>query len=204
MVSKHDAASEPKPAPETEAVTAEAIETPAAETVGEPVLDTREKFAASVIQNNIYLSVASGVIPVPYVDTAALMVVNLKLLRELADVYDVEFRAEIGKEAIGSLLASVAPPLLAGGIFGISAVQSALRAIPLIGTTIGLVTLPALHGAFTYALGSVFRRHFAQGGNFVNFDAKATKGYFRERYEAFRARKASEAKPTPADAPAAA
>lgn len=203
MVSKHDAASEPNPAPEIEAVVVDAIETPSGDTADEPAMDTREKFAASVIQNNIYLSVASGVIPVPYVDTAALMAVNLKLLKELADVYDVEFRAEIGKEAIGILLASVAPPLLAGGIFGISAVQSALRAIPLIGTAVGLVTLPALHGAFTYALGSVFRRHFAQGGNFVNFDAKATKGYFRERYEAFRARKVSE-KPAPGDAPVAA
>ena len=74
------------------------------------------------------------------------------------------------------------------------------------GTVVWMIcalTETALHGAFTYALGSVFRRHFAQGGNFVNFDAKETKGYFRERYEDFRARKVSE-KPAPDDAPVAA
>lgn len=205
MVSKRDAASQSQPAPEAETVEPEVVEASTAEATDEAPVDTREKYAASVIRNNIYLSVASGVIPVPYVDTAALMAVNLKLLKELSDVYDVEFRAEIGKEVIGILLASVTPPLLAGGFFGISAVKSALRAVPVIGTAVGLVTLPALHGAFSYALGSVFRRHFASGGNFTNFDAKATKGYFRDRYNAFRERKVPEAEAAPAaEAPAAA
>lgn len=205
MVSKHEATSEPQPAHKVEEeVVAPMNEAPAAESSSETAEEAREKYAASVIRNNTYLSVATGVIPVPYVDTAALMVVNLKLLKELADVYNVEFRAEIGKEAIGVLLASVTPPLLAGGLLGSSVVSSVLRAVPVIGTAFGLVTLPALHGAFSYALGSVFRWHFANGGTFVNFDIEATKTYFRDRYDAFRARKVPEAEAVPVDAPAAA
>jgi uncharacterized protein (DUF697 family) len=172
------------------------------EAPAETIEEARAKHAASVIRNNLYLSAATGVIPVPYVDTAALIAVNLKMLKELADVYNVEFRAEIGKEAIGVLLASVAPPLLAGGILGSSLVSSALRSLPWIGTAFGLVTLPAFHAAFSYALGSAFREHFATGGTFLTFNVQATKTYFREKYDSFRKRKAPEADIAAADAPA--
>jgi len=191
-------------APEAVTQVAPSVEAPVAvEAVTETVEDPREKHAASVIRENLYLSGATGLIPVPYLDTAALIAVNVKLLRNLSDVYGVEFRSEIGKEAIGTLLASVAPPLLAGGIFGSSFVRSALRAVPVVGAAVSLVALPAFHAAFTYALGSVFRRHFASGGTFLTFDAASTKTYFKERYESFRGRKDSEAE-APIEAPAAA
>lgn len=203
MVGKQTGKNETETAVETAAPAAEvaapAVEAPAAESVVETVEDPREARAAQVIRDNLYLSGASGLIPVPYLDTAALAAVNLKLLRNLSDVYGVEFRAEIGKEAIGVLLASVTPPLLAGGILGSSLVRSALRSIPVIGTAVGLIALPAFHAAFTYALGSAFRRHFASGGTFLTFDAAASKSYFKEKYDSFRAKKAPEA-----EAPAAA
>lgn len=188
-------------AAKTETVTAEAAPATEAEPAAETIEDVRAKHAASVIRNNIYLSAASGLIPVPYVDTATLAAVNLKLLKELADVYNVPFRADIGKEAIAVLLASVTPPLVAGGILGGSLVKSALRAIPVVGAAVGLVTLPVFHAAFTYALGAAFRKHFATGGTFLTFDVEATKTYFRKKYDTYRNRKAHDAT---AEAPAAA
>ncbi|MDR3374536.1 MAG: DUF697 domain-containing protein [Ancalomicrobiaceae bacterium] len=206
MVSNLNQTGETDAAPKGDA--ASTHEGPAAETVkleapAETLEEARAKHAASVIRNNLYLSAAAGVIPVPYVDTAALIAVNLKMLKELADVYNVEFRAEIGKEAIGTLLASIAPPLLAGGILGSSLVSSVLRSLPWIGTAFGLVTLPAFHAAFSYALGCAFREHFASGGTFLTFNVEATKTYFREMYDSFRKRKAPAADIAAAEAPAA-
>jgi len=201
----------PVAAPEAATATVDApvsadtvVEAPvAADAVVETLEDSRERHAASVIREHLYLSGASGLIPVPFLDSAALVAVNLRLLRDLSRVYGVEFRSEIGKEAIGTLLASVAPPMLAGGLLCSSLGRAALRTVPVIGTAVGLVVLPAFHAAFTYALGSAFRRHFASGGTFLTFDAEAAKTYFRDKYESFRRRKAPEAE-VPAEAPVAA
>ena len=44
------------------------------------------------------------------------------------------------------------------------AVGSLLKALPLVGQTLSVLTSPIIAGAMTYALGQVFNRHFASGG----------------------------------------
>lgn len=149
----------------------------------------RERHAHTIIRNHVLLSAAAGVIPVAFVDTAAVAVVQLRLLKELSDVYGVSFRADIGRSAVGTLLASVTPALLGGGVLGSAAVNAALRSVPVVGAVTRFATQPLFNAAFTYALGKVFQQHFASGGTFLTFDPEKVKTYFREKYDELRRRK---------------
>ena len=48
---------------------------------------------------------------------------------------------------------------------------------------IGGMTMAALSGASTYALGEVFRKHFETGGTFLDFDTERLSKMYREKFE---------------------
>ncbi|PWC73404.1 hypothetical protein TSH58_04565 [Azospirillum sp. TSH58] len=148
-----------------------------------------EAQAAEIIRKHVLLSAAAGVIPLNFVDTAALAVVQLRLLKELSELHGVDFRGDIGRSAVGTLFATVAPTALAGGLLGSMAFNLALRSVPVIGTVTRLATQPAFNSAFTYALGKVFQQHFASGGTFLTFQPEKVKAFFREKFEEARRRK---------------
>lgn len=160
-----------------------------------------EARAAEIIRKHVLLSAAAGVIPLNFVDTAALAVVQLRLLKELSELHGVDFRGDIGRSAVGTLFATVAPTALAGSLLGSMAFHMALRSVPVVGTVTRLATQPAFNSAFTYALGRVFQQHFASGGTFLTFDPEKVKTYFREKFEEARRRGKGA---TPDAAPAAA
>ncbi|MHA7063610.1 YcjF family protein [Azospirillum argentinense] len=202
---KPETAVAPAPTPAPEAVTA-ALETTTASTSeaapeatpAAPV--STEAQAAEIIRKHVLLSAAAGVIPLNFVDTAALAVVQLRLLKELSELHGVDFRGDIGRSAVGTLFATVAPTALGGSLLGSMAFNMALRSVPVIGTVTRLATQPAFNSAFTYALGKVFQQHFASGGTFLTFQPEKVKTYFREKFEEARRRKGA----TPEAAPAAA
>lgn len=204
----------PKPVADATATASEAVHAaepapePAPELTAEPVVASVAERADGVIRRHILLSAAAGVIPLNFVDTAALAVVQLRLLKELSEVHGVDFRGDIGRSAVGTLFATVAPTALAGGVLGSLAVQMALRSVPIVGTVTRLATQPAFNAAFTYALGRVFHQHFASGGTFLTFDPDKVKAYFRTKFEEARRLKGSvlgtAAEQAPEQAPAAA
>ena len=179
----------PEAAPEAVAETAASEAAPAAPA-------STEARAAEIIRKHVLMSAAAGVIPLNFVDTAALAVVQLRLLKELSELHGVDFRGDIGRSAVGTLFATVAPTALAGGLLG----SLALRSVPVIGTITRLATQPAFNSAFTYALGKVFQQHFASGGTFLTFQPEKVKTYFREKFEEARRRKGAAPEATPAAA----
>ncbi|MCI5222501.1 MAG: DUF697 domain-containing protein, partial [Candidatus Electrothrix sp. AR4] len=52
---------------------------------------------------------AMGIVPFPLIDLAALTAVQLKMLHSLANIYEVEFKASLGKSAISSLVGGALP-----------------------------------------------------------------------------------------------
>lgn len=155
----------------------------------EKVVEDVEVRASRLIRNHVIAAAAAGAIPLMFVDAAALAAVQLRLLKELADAHGVEFRGDIGRSAIGTLLATVAPTALAGGVLGSMTVRVALRSMPVVAAVTQLATQPAFNAAFTYALGKVFHQHFASGGTFLTFEPEKVKTYFREKYNEARKRK---------------
>jgi uncharacterized protein (DUF697 family) len=96
------------------------------------------------------------------------------MIREIAAIYKVPFLKEAAKNALTSLIGRVflanAMPIL----------SSMVKAVPIIGQTVGMVTMPVSCGASTYATGKVFIRHFESGGDLVTFDAGTMKAYYKE------------------------
>lgn len=123
-------------------------------------------------------AMAVGLIPLPLVDVAALSALQLKMLHALAGVYGVEFRKDLGKSAISSLL---------GGAMSVGAgmpiAASLGKFIPFVGQAVSMVTMPVISGAITYAVGQVFIQHFASGGTFLSFDPDAVRDYFAKQIE---------------------
>jgi uncharacterized protein (DUF697 family) len=163
-------------------------------------LTPREAEAFSKVKFYAAWSAGAGLLPLPFVDFAAITGLQVKLLADLSKLYGIPFTKSLAKTLIGSLIGS-ALPVTVGAAAG-----SSLKAVPVIGTAIGVIVQPALASASTYALGRVFIQHFESGGTFLDFDPVKTRAYFEEQFNEAHGEKpaaeaAPESKPTPPTAP---
>jgi uncharacterized protein (DUF697 family) len=126
--------------------------------------------ANDIIKNHVGFAASAGLIPIPGADLAAVTAVQLNMLRQLANVYDVKFMDSIGKNIITAIAGSSIARLGA----------SLVKIIPGVGTVIGEMSMAALSAASTYALGKMFARHFDNGGTLDNFDMKFSKKVYEE------------------------
>ena len=126
--------------------------------------------ANDVIKNHIGFAASAGLIPIPGADLAAVTAVQLNMLRQLANLYDIKFMENIGKNIItaiaGSSIARVAASLV--------------KIIPGVGTVVGEMSMAAMSAASTFALGKMFARHLANGGTLDNFDVRSSKKVYDE------------------------
>ncbi|MGB5735141.1 MAG: DUF697 domain-containing protein [Thiohalocapsa sp.] len=129
--------------------------------------------AEHLLRQYVLGGMAIGFIPIPVVDLAALLGLQLKMLHSLAGVYDIEFKADLGRSAIASLLGSAVPTSLSPTV-----AASLGKLIPGIGQTLSSGSAAILNGASTYAVGKVFIQHFAAGGTFLTFDPEAVRDFF--------------------------
>ena len=142
------------------------------------VVTDRDVTAFKTVKKYMWISMGAGLIPVPFVDWAAVSGVQLKMIADLSKIYDIPFKESAGKAAIGSMAGFVLPHALACGFLG-----SALKAIPVVGALAGAPAMAVFCGAYAWALGNVFIQHFESGGTFLNFDPEAVKEYFKAQFE---------------------
>jgi len=142
-------------------------------------MSSRAEGAQRLVNRHALYSAAAGLVPVPLVDLAATTGIQIKMLKELADNYGVPFQADRGKSIIGALIGGVVPTRLAYGLGG-----SLIKAVPIIGGLLGMVTAPAFASASTYAIGKVFTSHFESGGTLLDFDPEKMRQHFVTEYEA--------------------
>jgi uncharacterized protein (DUF697 family) len=138
--------------------------------------------AARVISTAVKWSAAAAIVPVPYIDLLALGAVQVKMVRDLAQVYGLEAEGETLKGVISALLGTLAPAAISGGLLG-----SALKVIPVGGTIVGSVGLAAFGSAATYAIGKIFVAHFDQGGTVTSFSAEAIEADLKKEFAAAKA-----------------
>jgi uncharacterized protein (DUF697 family) len=130
------------------------------------------------IRHNVFWALGAGVVPIPILDIAAVMAVEMKMLRELSSLYGVNFSEGLGKKIAYSLLSSIGMVGI-GGIIG----GSLSKLIPVFGQTLGLVSVPILVAAFTHSLGQVLVMHFEAGGTLLDFDPAAMRAHFKAEFE---------------------
>lgn len=137
--------------------------------------------AGALVRRNCLWAAGAGVSPLPLLDLVAASAVQIKLIKELSNLYGVTFREEWTKK----LLASLATGVVGIGL-GATLALSATKFIPGIGTALGVVALPITLGALTYATGKVFIMHFETGGTLLDFDPAAMRAYFKAEFDAGR------------------
>jgi uncharacterized protein (DUF697 family) len=135
----------------------------------------QSKHAETVIRNHVIWSMgASYIIPLPIADVFAVSALQLDMIRQLCRVYDIDFAETQGKAIVSALTTST---------MARAGARSLLKIIPVVGTVIGGITTAVINGASTYALGEVFKKHFANGGTFLDFDTDRLKKLYREKFE---------------------
>ena len=134
--------------------------------------------ADSVIHRNVLWALGAGLTPIPLVDFVAVTGVQMKMLKELSDLYGVGFTSSLAKKIILSLLSGLGSVGL-GTVVGLSL----SKLLPVVGTTVGVVSVPIFAGAFTNAVGRIFMMHFESGGTLLDFDPIAMHSYFKREFE---------------------
>ncbi len=132
-----------------------------------------EAHAEATIGDHVVYAMGAAAVPVPLVDLAGVTAVQLNLVRDLAEIYGVEYEIGSGRAIVSALVGASLPRMGA----------SAVKAIPGVGWLLGALTQVALSGATTYALGNVFKRHFEGRGGLHELDAER----LRRSYEAYLA-----------------
>jgi len=153
--------------------------------MSEQVLEAKELLTAEedakalkLVNKYVLWSMGAGVIPIPYIDMAAVTGVQLKMIKEVSEVYGQNFSEVKGKSIITALLGSIIPNSLSAGFLG-----STFKLLPVIGWYAGSVSMSVFSGAATYAIGKVFVQHFASGGTFLNFNPETVREHFKAEFE---------------------
>ena len=130
------------------------------------------------VKEHAWMGVAAGLIPVPIVDLAGVMLAQVAMLRELCRLYDVPFQDQFGKSMIGSLVGTLGAQSLAR-----RGAASLIKAVPFAGFVIGGLSLSVMSGASTYALGRVFASHLERGGTLFDFDPEKARAKYKSYFE---------------------
>lgn len=160
-------------------------------------VDVSQDRLDKLIRQHVWGSMAVGLIPIPLVDFAAVTGVQLNLLRSLAKEYNVRFFKDTGKNVLTALVGAGVPAVGSGPL-----ALSLAKFIPVIGQTVGVVMMPILNAATTYAVGKVFVQHFASGGTFLTFNPDKVRAYYAEMLKEGK-QVATSLKTEPATAPKA-
>jgi uncharacterized protein (DUF697 family) len=134
----------------------------------------KDKHASTVVRNHVIWSMGAGMIPVLVADVFAVSAIQLDMIRQLCKVYEVDFSETRGKAIVTSLTSSTLARIGTGSV---------VKLIPGVGSILGGVTVSVFAGASTYALGEVFKKHFASGGTILDFDPARLKKIYDEKFE---------------------
>jgi uncharacterized protein (DUF697 family) len=144
--------------------------------------ERRRAIAVKLVERFSLWSGAAGLIPVPFVDLAAVGGVQIQMLRRISQIYGIPFAENRGKALMASLAGSMIPA--SSGIGAASIVKS----VPVVGMAISAIVMPVLSAGATYAIGMAFIQHFASGGTLLDFNARDYREFIKAQKEMWRAR----------------
>jgi uncharacterized protein (DUF697 family) len=142
-------------------------------------IDGKDKHAevALVISTAVKWSAAAAIVPVPVVDLLALTAVQVRMVRDIAKIYGVDWESETLKGVISALLGTLSSAANSGSLLG-----SAIKVVPVGGTIMGSVGLAAFSSAATFAIGKIFVKHFEKGGTVSSFSAEAVEADLKKEF----------------------
>lgn len=138
---------------------------------------TKEQ-ADQLVKDYAFNSSLTGFIPIPLLDSVALIATQRMMLLRMSKIYGIPFSKNLAKTLLTTLMSGIAPRV-ASPMLG-----SALKLIPGVGSVVGGATTAALGSASTYAVGKVFQNHFEAGGVLEDFDPKKVQQELLQAVEA--------------------
>lgn len=129
--------------------------------------------AEKAIKNHALYAAGGGLIPIPVLDFVAVTGIQIDLVQNLCDVYNINFYRNQGKSVISALV----------GTSLASIGSSLIKAIPGVGSLLGGFSMSILSGATTYAIGQVFATHFERGGTMEDIDAEEFRTFYKRKVE---------------------
>jgi uncharacterized protein (DUF697 family) len=156
-----------------EATSPEAIET---------LPDGRRAIAVKLVERFSLWSGVAGIIPVPFVDLAAVGGLQIQMLRRISRIYGVPFSENRGKALVVSLAGSMIPT--SSGIGAASIIKS----VPVVGPAVSAIVMPALSAGATYAIGMAFIQHFTSGGTLLDFNPADYREFIKTQKELWSTR----------------
>lgn len=163
-----------------------------------PTAGQNERYVAAtkVVDRYVLWSGAAGLIPVPFVDMTVVSGVQLQMLRRLAEIYGIKFSDNLGKSVLATLVGSIIPMTSGMGL------ASVTKAVPLFGTAVAVLSMPALSAGATYIIGRVFINHFESGGTLLDFNPPDYREFIKEQTQKLKSRLDRSSSSPPTSAPA--
>ncbi len=147
--------------------------------------DSRRAIAVKLVERFSLWSGVAGIIPVPFLDLAAVGGVQIQLVRRISQIYGVPFSENRGKALIASLAGSMIPASSGMGA------ASLMKTVPVVGTAVSAIMMPALSAGATYAIGTAFIQHFASGGTLLDFNPREYREFIKAQKELWSTRSGS-------------
>ena len=152
----------------------ETVETPEAP---EAIEGTARGLAAEgTVKSYVIASMGIGTLPLPVIDTAALLAVQMRMIQRISHLYGHTY----SEKAVRSTILSLVGSSLSVGL-GMGA-ASLLKMVPGVGWALGGLGMPVLCGASTYALGQVYVKHFEEGGSLLDLNVERVRNYYNEQF----------------------
>lgn len=132
--------------------------------------------ASTIVREHAALAMAASMVPVPFIEFAAVTAVHVRMIEDLTREYGIDFRAQRARAIVGSIVSGSASYYLDAFFVGTLA-----KFIPGLGSAIAIITLPSIVAGLTYAMGRTFIQHFERGGSLLDFDlARIQPGILQE------------------------
>lgn len=151
-------------------------ESPVAEAV-ENIDNNVDQQVDAIIKKYSGISITSGFIPVPLLDIGALAAIQVKMIRDIGKVHNLDLPKDYGKSIVLNSLA--ASPLAAVG-------GSVLKLVPVLGSALSAFSFHAYAAASTHAHGKVFHQAFLNGGSTLDHTWDKMKGSYKSAFSKFK------------------
>ena len=131
------------------------------------------KTVDDIIRTHVIYAMTAGAIPVPVADFVAVSAIQYDLIQKVAEFHKVDYDSNKGK-TLASSIAGASVSRLGSSI---------VKALPGVGTLLGIASQVIVSGATTYALGKLFDNHFANNGTLDSLNTEKVKAKYKEYVE---------------------
>jgi uncharacterized protein (DUF697 family) len=152
----HDAV-EPEPALRVSSAPIANDAMPAVSPAAQQFAAKRHALARKIVERHRTFAAVGGLLPLPIITVAGITAINLRMVKQLSDLYGVPFQRDRSRAIIVGLIGGAVPTGL--GVTTASTLAFAIPGPALVGLAVSAIAA----GAMTRGIGLVFVEHFENG-----------------------------------------